>query len=254
MSAERTFAATALKGKVALITGAGKGLGRGIAEAMADAGAAVVLMARTGSEVEALAASIESRGGEARAMAGDVTDLEATAAQIAGLERLDILVNNAGTNVPQPLLEVDPETFDRLMAVNVRAAYFTAQAAARLMVPQGSGCIINMSSQMGHIGGAGRTVYCAAKHAIEGMTKAMAVELGPQGVRVNALAPTFVETPMTRPYLSSPQAQEEAVGKIPLGRLGAIDDITGAAVFLASPAASLVNGTSFLIDGGYTAQ
>jgi NAD(P)-dependent dehydrogenase (short-subunit alcohol dehydrogenase family) len=170
------------------------------------------------------------------------------------LERCDVLINNAGTNHPQPFLDVDLKTLDELLALNVRSMFVTAQAAVRVMARARSGVIINMSSQMGHIGAPNRTVYCMTKHAIEGLTKAMAVELGPLGIRVNAVAPTFIETPMTQPFLADQTFRSEALKKIPLGRIGTIDEVVAAVTFLASPAASLITGTSLRVDGGYTAQ
>ncbi|MEM9316258.1 MAG: SDR family oxidoreductase, partial [Pseudomonadota bacterium] len=170
------------------------------------------------------------------------------------LDRLDILVNNVGTNRPQPFLDVDEASLDLLLNLNVRAAFITAQAAARIMVRQGSGAIIHMSSQMGHIGAARRSVYCMTKHAIEGLNKAMAVELAPTGVRVNAIAPTFIETPMTEPMLADPDFQSEVLGKIPMHRVGQVAEVANAVLFLASDAASLVTGDSLKTDGGWTAQ
>jgi NAD(P)-dependent dehydrogenase (short-subunit alcohol dehydrogenase family) len=184
----------------------------------------------------------------------DVTDSAAVRAAIAGLGRLDILVNNAGVNRPQPFLEVDDDTLDRLLNLNVRAAFVVAQAAARLMVGQGGGVIINMSSQMGHVGSErDRTVYVMTKHALEGLTKAMAVELAPNGVRVVSIAPTFIDTPLVRPFFDDPTFRQWVLDRIPLGRLGTAEEVANAVVFLASPAASLVTGSSLLADGGWTA-
>jgi len=171
------------------------------------------------------------------------------------LEQIDVLVNNAGTNVPEPFLEVSEENLDRVLAVNVKGAFLVAQSAVRRMVEHGEGgSIINVSSQMGHVGAPRRTVYCATKHAVEGLTKAMAVELAPHNVRVNCVAPTFVETPMTKPFLEDETFREDTLSRIPLGRLGRVEDVTGAVVFLASPAAGLITGASLLVDGGWTAQ
>jgi NAD(P)-dependent dehydrogenase (short-subunit alcohol dehydrogenase family) len=165
-----------------------------------------------------------------------------------------VLVNNAGTNRPQPFLEVDASTLDSLLTLNVRSMFLTAQAAARVMARQGGGAIVNMSSQMGHVGAPERTVYCMTKHAIEGLTKAMAVELAPRSIRVNAVAPTFIETPMTQPFFANEIFRDKVRSAIPLGRIGRIEEVAAAVVFLASPAASLIAGTSLLVDGGYTAQ
>lgn len=248
------FNGLSLQGLTALVTGAGRGIGRGCAELIAARGAHVVAVARSADEVESLCKDIKAAGGSCEGQAVDVTDTQAMRRMIAGLDRLDILLNNAGTNAPQSFLDVDEETFDRIMGLNVRAAFLVAQSAAQRMVAQGSGTIIFMSSQMGHVGGANRTVYCASKHAIEGLTKAMAVELGPRGLRINAVGPTFVETPMTRPYLKDEAFMTDVQGRIPLGRLGSIEDVAEAVCYLASPAAAMVNGHSLLVDGGWTAH
>lgn len=185
----------------------------------------------------------------------DVTDSRQVEEAVDFLEQVDILVNNAGTNVPEPFLEVSEDNLDRMLAVNVKGVFLVAQAAARRMVERGEGgSIINISSQMGHVGAPRRTVYCATKHAVEGLTKAMAVELAPHKVRVNSVAPTFVETPMTKPLLEDETLREDTLSRIPLGRLGRVEDVTGAVLFLASPAAGLITGASLLVDGGWTAQ
>jgi NAD(P)-dependent dehydrogenase (short-subunit alcohol dehydrogenase family) len=185
----------------------------------------------------------------------DVTDSRQVEEAVDFLEQVDILVNNAGTNVPEPFLEVSEDNLDRMLAVNVKGVFLVAQAAARRMVERGEGgAIINISSQMGHVGAPRRTVYCATKHAVEGLTKAMAVELAPHKVRVNSVAPTFVETPMTKPLLEDETLREDTLSRIPLGRLGRVEDVTGAVLFLASPAAGLITGASLLVDGGWTAQ
>ena len=237
-----------------VVTGASRGLGRGCALAFAAQGAEVVLLARNAERLDEVSREIAAGGGKARAVTCDVTDAAQVREVFQTLERCDVLINNAGTNRPQPFLEVDLRTLDELLTLNVRSMFVTAQAAARLMAPARAGVIINMSSQMGHIGAANRTVYCMTKHAIEGLTKAMAVELGPLGIRVNAVAPTFIETPMTRPFLADEAFRDAVLRKIPLGRIGTIDEVVAAVTFLASPGASLITGTSLLTDGGYTAQ
>ena len=185
----------------------------------------------------------------------DVTDSRQVEEAVDFLEQIDILVNNAGTNVPEPFLEVSAENLDKMLAVNVKGVFLVSQAAARRMVERGeSGSIINISSQMGHVGASRRTVYCATKHAVEGLTKAMAVELASHNVRVNSVAPTFIETPMTKPFLEDETFRENTLSQIPLGRFGRVEDVTGAVVFLASPAAGLITGASLLVDGGWTAQ
>ena len=242
-----------LDGKTALVTGAGRGIGRAVAMALAAAGAELVLVSRTASQLDEVAAEIVRHGGKARALPLDVTDSAALRSGFAGLGRLDILVNNAGLNRPQPFLEVDEETLDRLLTLNVRAAFLAAQAAAKLMAAQGGGVIVNMSSQMGHVGTErDRTVYVMTKHALEGLTKAMAMELAPKGIRVVSIAPTFIDTPLTRPFFADPEFRRWVLDRIPLGRLGTVEEVGNAVVFLASPAASLVTGSSLLADGGWT--
>jgi NAD(P)-dependent dehydrogenase (short-subunit alcohol dehydrogenase family) len=171
------------------------------------------------------------------------------------LDRLDILVNNAGGNRPAPFLDVTREDFDRLVDLNVRSLFFASQAALRKMVQLGvKGSIINMSSQMGHVGLPRRTVYCLTKHAVEGLTKALALEAAPFGIRVNTVAPTFVRTPMTEGYFADDQFTEFVHSHIPLGRCATPEDVADAVTFLASDAASSVTGTSLRVDGGWTAQ
>jgi NAD(P)-dependent dehydrogenase (short-subunit alcohol dehydrogenase family) len=243
-----------LDGKLALVTGAGRGIGRAIALALGRAGADLLLNSRTPAELKAVASEIAVEGGRARALPFDVTDSGAARAAIAGLPRLDILVNNAGMNRPQPFLEVDEATLDRMLALNVKAAFVVAQAAARHMAGAGGGVIVNMSSQMGHVGSErDRTVYVMTKHAVEGLTKAMAVELAPRGVRVVSIAPTFITTPLTTPFFANAEFKKWVEDRIPLGRIGTVEEVANAVLFLASPAASLVTGSSLLADGGWTA-
>ena len=248
-----------MDGKVALVTGAGRGLGAEIAFALGAAGADLVLLSRTPSELEKVAQDISAAGGRAKTVVCDVTQVSQVRSAIGSLDRLDILLNNAGTNFPEPFIEVTEERLDRQISLNVRAMFTVAQAAVKKMLEapdrkQRGGVVINMSSQMGHIGAERRTVYCMTKHAVEGLTKAMAVELAPQNIRVNAVAPTFLETPMTQPMLANPDFYEWTISRIPLGRIGQLSEVTGAVVFLASPAASLVTGTSLRVDGGWTAR
>jgi NAD(P)-dependent dehydrogenase (short-subunit alcohol dehydrogenase family) len=243
-----------LEGGLALVTGAGRGIGRGSARALAEAGADIVAVSRSPAELEALASEVRALGRQATAVALDVTDSGAIRDLIARLPRLDVLVVSAGTNVPEPLLEVSDESLDRLLALNVRATFVTLQAAARRMAEAEGGSIVLISSQMGHVGARGRSAYCTTKHAVEGLTKAAALDLAPHGVRVNSVAPTFVETPMTEPFLADTAFRAEVEARIPLGRLGRVEDVTGAVVYLASEASALVTGTSLLVDGGWTAQ
>jgi NAD(P)-dependent dehydrogenase (short-subunit alcohol dehydrogenase family) len=244
-----------LDGKRALVTGAGRGIGLAAAAAFAEAGAHVTLMARTRAEIEAAAKDIRERGGSAEALALDVTDLAAFEQAVQRAAPYDVFFNNAGMNRPQPFVEVSVANFDTIMGLNVRAAFFAAQAVARRLVgAQRPGSIINMSSQMGHVGGAGRSVYCASKWAIEGLTKAMAVELAEHRIRVNTICPTFIETPMTRPFFADPSFKERVLSKIKLGRVGTVEDLMGALVFLASDASALMTGSALIIDGGWTAD
>jgi NAD(P)-dependent dehydrogenase (short-subunit alcohol dehydrogenase family) len=247
-----------LDGRTALITGAGGGIGAGIALAFSGAGAEVILVGRTPDKLEAVAAVIRARGGRVQIAACDVTDSAAIRAVIEAIPTLDILVNNAGINHPEPLLEVSDAHLDAMLDLNVRACFVTAQACARKMLskPVGldAGVIINMSSQMGHVGSPNRTVYCMTKHAIEGLTKAMAVELAERGLRVNTLCPTFVETDLIRRIVDTPDKRAFLMSRIPMGRMATVEDIAAAALYLASPAARMVTGTSLLVDGGWTAQ
>jgi NAD(P)-dependent dehydrogenase (short-subunit alcohol dehydrogenase family) len=212
-----------------------------------------VLVSRSPDELEKVAEEVRALGRGARPVALDVTDAKSIRHLIVELPALDVLVVSAGANFPEPLVDVTEAHLDALLELNVRAAFVTLQAAARRMVEQRAGSIVLLSSQMGHVGAAGRTVYCATKHAVEGLTKAAALELAPQGVRVNAVAPTFVETPMTAPFLDDERFRADVLSRIPLGRLGRVEDVAAGVVFLASDAAALVTGTSLLVDGGWTA-
>lgn len=241
--------AQGLEGKKAVVTGGSKGIGAAISVALAEAGADVVAVAREQAGLEALArASPRITGWAADVCSADFHEALAQ-------RPIDILVNNAGGNQPMPMAQVPVDVLDRLLDLNVRSAFLTAQAAVRSMIRKGAGgVVINITSQMGHVGSPNRTVYCMTKHALEGLTKAMAVELAPQGVRVNSVAPTFIETPMTRPMLADPAFRAFVEQSIPLGRIGQPADVAAAVIYLASPAARLVTGTSLLVDGGWTAQ
>lgn len=244
-----------LDGKRALVTGAGRGIGLGIAQAYSAAGAEVILCARTRAEIESEAETLRAAGLLASALVADVTDVAGFADQIAALPPFDIFVNNAGTNRPKPLAEVTEDDYDTVLGLNLRAAVFAAKAVTARMVAAGrGGSVINMSSQMGHVGAANRTLYCASKWAIEGFTKALAVELGIHRIRVNTICPTYIETPMTRGYFEDPQFRSAVLAKIKLGRLGTVEDITGAAVFLASDTSSLMTGSAVMVDGGWTSD
>lgn len=244
-----------LDGRRALVTGAGRGIGLAAAAALAQAGAHVVLVARTPAEIEAAAQQIRAEGGSAESLTLDVTDLSAVRAAIGSQPAFDILVNNAGTNRPRPFLDVTEDDYDAITALNLRAAYFVAQVVARGMAAaKKPGSIIHVSSQMGHVGGARRTVYCMTKHGIEGLTKAMAIDLAPQGIRVNSIGPTFIDTPLTKPFFQDTAFRDDVLRRIKLGRLGQVEDLMGAVVFLASDAAALITGTALVVDGGWTAE
>jgi len=244
-----------LDGRRALVTGGGRGIGLTAASALADAGAHVTLAARTTKEIEEAADAIRARGQKADALTLDVTDIEAVRKALGAREPFQILVNNAGMNRPKMLPDVTVDDFDAIMDLNVRAAFFMAQTVAlRLIAAKLPGSIINISSQMGHVGAARRTVYCTSKHAMEGFTKAMAIELAPHNIRVNSLGPTFLETPMTKPFFENKAFRDEVLSKIKLGRLGQLEELTGAIVFLASDASSLMTGSALMLDGGWTAE
>jgi NAD(P)-dependent dehydrogenase (short-subunit alcohol dehydrogenase family) len=244
-----------LDGRRALVTGAGRGIGLAAAAALAEAGAHVTLCARTASEIDEAAAALREKDLSADTLALDVAEVAAFHALIDAREPYHAFVNNAGTNRPNSFTDVPVEDFDVVMNLNVRAAYFAAQSVVRRMIASGTrGSIINMSSQMGHVGGANRSLYCASKWAMEGFSKAMAIDLAPHGVRVNTLCPTFIQTPMTKPFFENVAFKESVLAKIKLGRLGTVEDLMGAIVFLASDASSLMTGSSLIIDGGWTAD
>ena len=253
------FESLRLDGQVALVTGAGRGIGATIARYLAEAGAEVVLLSRTLSELQTVAQQITEAGGRASLRHCDVTDAKALRAIIDELPRLDILVNNAGTNIPEPMIEVSDDHLDHLLNLNIRSCFIAAQAAVKKMLQdpdraKKGGSVIHISSQMGHIGSPNRTVYCATKHAIEGLTKAMAIELAEQNIRVNSVAPTFVDTPLVRQVVNTDEKRAFLFSKIPLGHLAETEDIAAAVAYLASPAARMVTGTCLKVDGGWTAQ
>lgn len=244
-----------LDGRRALVTGAGRGIGVALAAALAEAGAHVVLAARTASEVEAAAEAIRVTGARATAAVLDVADVAAVAGFFGREEPFDVLVNNAGTNRPKPMQAVEPDDYDTVMGLNVRSAFFVSQACVRRMIDGDvRGALIHIGSQMGHVGGPNRSLYCTSKWALEGMSKAFALDLAPFGIRSNTIAPTFIETPMTKPFFDDPAFRASVLDKIKLGRLGTVEDLMGAVVYLASEAAALVTGTSLIVDGGWTAD
>ena len=243
-----------LTGKRALVTGASSGIGLGAASALAEAGAHVVVAARTASNVASVVQSLVDAGYSASGLPLDISDVAATKLAIAAADPFDVLVNSAGSARHSAAIETTEADFDFVANINIKAAYFVTQAvASRLVKENRPGSLINISSQMAHVGGIDRAVYCATKHAVEGFTKSMAIELGPKQIRVNTICPTFIRTPLTEPTFSDSERVEWIKQKIKLQRVGEIEDIMGAVVFLASNASALVTGTSLLIDGGWTA-
>jgi NAD(P)-dependent dehydrogenase (short-subunit alcohol dehydrogenase family) len=248
---DRTPLAVGLAGRCSLVTGAGRGIGRACALALASAGSDVIAVARTQADLDSLVAE---GGGKIQAWQEDVTS-DAFLARLERLAQLDVLVNNAGTNRPLLVQDVDSNTLDMMLALNVRAVYRSSQSAARVMLRSGTGgSIIHMSSQMGHVGAPRRTVYCMTKHAVEGLTKALAVELAPHAIRVNSVAPTFIETELTSTMFLDADFKRSVIDSIPLGRLGRPEDVVGAVLFLASPSSAFITGDSVRVDGGWTAR
>lgn len=243
-----------MEGRLAVVTGAGRGIGRACALALAEAGADLALVARSVDELEAVAEEVERRGRGARVVPGDLSDGDDLMRIAPAIGDASVLVNSAGTNIPERFVDVTREHLDRILDINVRAAFLLSREVVRAMLDAGRpGSIINISSQMGHVGYPGRTAYCTSKHAVEGLTKALAVELAPDGVRVNSVAPTFVETPLTEPMFRDEAFRRDVLGRIPLGRLGRPEDVAAAVVFLASDRAGLITGSCVKVDGGWTA-
>jgi NAD(P)-dependent dehydrogenase (short-subunit alcohol dehydrogenase family) len=241
-----------LDSRRAIVTGAGRGIGLAAAAALGQAGAEVTLVSRTSSEVEEAAAMI---GPTATAAVLDVSDISAVKAFFADRPAFNILVNNAGTNRPKPMWDVSEEDYHAVYDLNVKSAFFVAQACVQKMIAEGTqGSLIHMGSQMGHVGGPNRSLYCGSKWALEGMNKAFALDLASHGIRSNTIAPTFIETPLTKPYFDDPAFKAHVLSKIKLGRVGKVEDVMGAILFLASDASALMTGTSMVIDGGWTAD
>ncbi len=243
-----------LTGKTALVTGASSGIGLGCAAALAEAGAHVVCVARGAERLDEAVSALQAQGWSAEGRVLDQGDLTALQALFDG-RAFDVVVNSAGTARHGPAVETTPEDFDAVTDVNLRSAYFlSAYAAKALMAAGRPGSIIHISSQMGHVGGIDRALYCATKHGLEGMVKAMAIEWGKQGVRINTVCPTFIRTPLTQSTFDNPERAAWIMDKIKLNRVGEVEDIMGAVLYLASDASGLVTGTSMLIDGGWTAD
>jgi len=244
-----------LDGKKALVTGAGRGIGMGASIALAESGANVTLVSRTEKELKNLTDHINNQGYKASYEVLDVNAEDDVASFIDKSDPFDILINNAGTNRPAKLVDTKIDDFDYVMSLNVRSVINLTKLVVRKMLDSNlKGSIINVSSQMGHVGGPNRTTYCSSKFAIEGFTKSLAIELGPEGIRVNAICPTFIQTPMTEPFLKDEEFKKTTIGMIPIGRLGEVTDLMGPFVFLASDASSLMTGSSILVDGGWTAR
>lgn len=243
-----------LRGKTALVTGASSGIGQGCAVALAEAGAHVICAARGAEKLEDTVAAMTAAGMSAEALVLDQGDLAALA-QVFATRDIDVVVNSAGLARHGPAIETTPEDYDAAMGLNLRSAYFLSAYAAKALIAVGKpGSIIHISSQMGHVGGVDRAVYCASKHGLEGMVKAMAIEWGPSQIRINTVCPTFIKTPLTAQTFERPERKAWVEDKIKLGRIGEVEDIMGAVLYLASDASALVTGTSMLIDGGWTAD
>jgi len=244
-----------LDGKKALVTGASRGIGLGGAVALAEQGAHVVMAARNAAEIGKAAQALRDEGMSAEGISLDVGDHAAMVSTVGQYGPFDVLFNNAGTNEPMAYVDVTEDNFDKITDLDLKAAFFVAQEVAKGMIEQGKGgSIIHTSSQMGHVGGIDRAVYCGAKWGIEGVTKASAIELAPHQIRVNTIAPTFIRTPMTASTFENPERVKWLEEKIKIGRVGEIEDIMGALAFLASDASALITGTSIIIDGGWTAD
>lgn len=244
-----------LDGRRALVTGAGRGIGLGLTAALAEAGAEVTLAARSEAEIETGAQAIREAGGKAQAKVLDVSDLAAVGEFFAAAPAFHVLVNNAGTNRPKAMTEVSEADYDAVLDLNLKAAFFVAQACAqRMLADKVKGSLIHIGSQMGHVGGPNRSLYCASKWAIEGMSKAFALDLAGCGIRSNTIAPTFILTPMTEPFFQDEDFRASVLSKIKIGRIGTVEDLMGAVLYLASDASNMVTGTSLIVDGGWTAE
>ena len=244
-----------LAGRHALVAGASSGIGLGCAVALAEHGARVTLAARSGDRLREIADCMAAENWSAQALQLDVSDVTATTRAVAASGPFDILVNSAGLARHSPALQTTEEDFDAVAGVNIKGAYFLTRAVADGLIQAGRpGSLINISSQMAHVGGIDRAVYSATKHAVEGFTKSMAIEWAPRGIRVNTICPTFIATPLTKTTLDNPKRRAWIEEKIKLGRLGRVEDIMGAVVFLASDASALITGSALMIDGGWTAD
>lgn len=243
-----------LDGRRALVTGASRGIGLGCAVALAEAGAHVLCAARGAADLVAAVEAMQAAGLSAEARVLDMDDVAAVAAFLEAAGPLDIVVNSAGIARHGAALTKTVADYDAVMSTNVRAAYFLSVGAAKAMLAHGrKGSIIHISSQMGHVGGIDRTVYSASKHAVEGMIKSMAIEWGKQGIRINSVCPTFIRTAFTQSTFDNPERLAWILTKIKLDRVGEVEDVMGAVVFLASDASAMITGSALMIDGGWTA-
>jgi len=244
-----------LHGKRALIAGGSSGIGLACAVALAEHGAEVTIAARSGDKLREIIDQMGAENWTASALELDVSDVAATTAAVEKAGPFDILINSAGTARHSPALETVEADFDTVSGLNIKGAYFLTKAVADGLVKAGKGgSLINISSQMAHVGGIDRAVYSATKHAVEGFTKSMAIEWGPMGIRINTICPTFIITPLTKPTFDRPERRAWVEGKIKLGRIGEVEDMMGAAVFLASDASALITGSALMVDGGWTAD
>jgi NAD(P)-dependent dehydrogenase (short-subunit alcohol dehydrogenase family) len=248
---------TDLSGQFALVTGAGRGIGEGCAIALAQAGATVLAVSRSGDELDALAERIAAAGGRAVPVVADVRDPVAVAAAVdpdavGGL--VTVCVHAAGVNRPGPTMDIDIDDWEHVVGINLRGSFVVCQAVGRQLLAHGQpGSIVTLSSQMGAVGYPGRAAYCASKHGVNGLTKALAVEWAPSGIRVNAVAPTFIATPFTEPFFAAPGFREEVLARMPMATIGDVEDVVAAVMYLVSPGARLVTGHVLAVDGGWTA-
>ena len=248
-----------LKNKFALVTGAGKGLGKACALALAEAGTNLVLISRTKKDLDDVSKKAKKFKVKCESYVCDVTDYEELKEVVDKQNRIDVLINNAGTNIPEHFLEVKTENMEHLVKINTIAAFNVAQLVSLKMLKTKNrkkigGSIVNMSSQMGHVSGPKRSVYSMTKFGLEGLTKGMALDLAKYNIRVNTVCPTFVVTPMTKKFLKDKKFKRDMLNNIPLGRFSELSEVASAVVFLASDAASMITGTSLLVDGGWTAK
>lgn len=246
-----------LAGQVALVTGSSRNLGAAFAKALAEAGADVALVARDEQGLAETAAEVRALGRKAATFTADILDtrlLPDLVAQVeAALGPVDILINNAGGNIPAPFMEVTEEAYDRIMDLNLKSLFFLSQVVARGMTERGQGRIVNISSQLGVVGMAGRSAYSAAKGGVNALTRTMAIELAPHGITVNAVAPTYIETSPVKKLLENPEFRADVLRRLPIGRVGQPHEVTGAVLFLCTREAGLITGHTLLVDGGYTA-